>query len=69
MNDVLKTVAVFFLAVAVGFGGYIVLDTFVPNDAAPTIEASDADDLTAGRYHQRTRTNDFFRRGIGGSRG
>jgi hypothetical protein len=65
MNDVLKTVAVFFLAVAVGFGGYIALDALYPADALPTVEETDTDNLTAGRYHQRTRTNDFFRRGRG----
>jgi hypothetical protein len=64
MNDVLKTVAVFFIAVAVGFGGYIALAAIIPADA-PAVEEVNTDDLTAGRYHQRTRTNDFFRRGRG----
>ena len=65
MNDeVLKTIAVFFIAVAVGFGGYMLMDALVPADA-PAVEEVDPDDLTAGRYHQRTRTNDFFRRGRG----
>ena len=65
MNDVLKTVAVFFLAVGVGMGGYMLMDALIPIDAVPTVEEADTDDLTAGRYHQRTRTNDFFRRGRG----
>lgn len=65
MNDVTKTIAVFFIAVAVGFGGYMFLEAVVPPNAAPAVEEVDTDDLTAGRYHQRTRTNDFFRRGRG----
>jgi hypothetical protein len=64
MNDVTKTIAVFFIAVAVGFGGYMLMDAIIPADA-PTVEETDTDNLTAGRYHQRTRTNDFFRRGRG----
>jgi len=69
MNDVLKTIAVFFIAVAVGAGGYVLMDAFIPADAPNRFEEADTDDLTAGRYHQRTRTNDFFRRGTGRSRG
>jgi hypothetical protein len=65
MNDVLKTIAVFFVAMAVGFGGYTALDALMPTDVVPAVEEADTDDLTAGRYHQRTRTNDFFRRGRG----
>jgi hypothetical protein len=70
MNDVLKTIAVFFIAVAVGAGGYVLMDAIIPVDDAPNrFEEADTDDLTAGRYHQRTRTNDFFRRGTGRGRG
>jgi hypothetical protein len=65
MDDVTKTIAVFFLAITVGAGGYLLADAIFPVDDVPTVEEVDTDNLTAGRYHQRTRTNDFFRRGRG----
>ncbi len=68
MNDVLKTIAVLILAAIVGVGGAMLMEAYMkaaPNRFTPAVEASDTDDLTAGRYHQRTRTNDFFRKGRG----
>lgn len=62
----LKALTVFFIAVGVGIGGYMLMDALIPTDDAPNrFEEADTGDLTAGRYHQRTRTNDFFRRGRG----
>ena len=65
MNTATQAIAVFVLAMAAGFAGYTVLDAILPDESAPVVEEVDADNLTAGRYHQRTRTNDFFRRGRG----
>ena len=64
-NDITKSIAVFFCAVLAGVLGYMALDAALPTDVVPTVEEVDTDNLTAGRYHQRTRTNDFFRRGGG----
>jgi hypothetical protein len=64
MNDIVRFVGSLLLGLAVGFGGYYVLDAIFPVEE-PAVEEADTDNLTAGRYHQRTRTNDFFRKGRG----
>lgn len=66
MNETItQSICVLILAMAAGFAAYTILDTIIPVEPAPVVEEVKADNLTAGRYHQRTRTNDFFRRGRG----
>lgn len=65
MNNTLKTIIVYALAAGVGVGAFYAFVYLSSTASVPTVEAVDADDLAAGRYHQRTHTNDFFRRGRG----